>query len=196
MSALTSKRVILAAAKLAAIYIALVILGIVVLDVTLRAGVPPLDVIREFAIWLSIPFACAFVLLAVARRWGFVALWVILGALWIAIGVVARSWRWSIDFPSLFVLWTIFALPLWIIGQAGIPLPSRRRISPSMVLLACWAVLLVSSRFVLPRTDPPDLDPHSALLFALAWIWAPMPLVLSAFAISHVWRGTAKPVPA
>jgi len=31
---------------------------------------------------------------------------------------------------------------------------------------------------------------------ALAWIWAPMPLILSAFAISHVWRGTATPVAA
>jgi hypothetical protein len=140
---LVSGRIILAAAKLALFYIALVILGIVALDVALRAGAPPWDILVEMGAWLSIPFGGAFLLLALARRWGFVALWALLGAFWVFLAFVSGSWQSPNAFPQLFVPWSIFALPLW-----------------------------------------------------LAWLRAPIPLILSAFAIRHVWRGTAKPIAA
>ena len=190
-------RAIFAAAKLASFYAALVLLEIMLLAVAFRLGVPTLREIGEMASWLAIPFAGAFLLLAIARRWGFVALWTILGAFWILITLASGSWRWPIDFPRIFVPWSIFALPLWIIGQAGIARTSTRRVSPSMNMLVVWAILLLCVRFVtLPRTDYVGDFHRFGIADLLGWIWAPVPLILSAFAIRHVWRGTAKPISA
>ena len=196
MSALLNTRAIFAAARLALFYSAFVILEILVLIVLMHDGVPSLSDFGEMASSLSIPFAGAFLLLAVARRWGLVALWTILGAFWILVTFVSGSWHYPIDFPRLFLPWSIFALPLWIIGQVGIARISSQRISTSMALLICWAALLLSIQFFgLPRTE--FVHPHRyGIADLLAWIWAPMPLILSAFAIRHVWRGTAKPVAA
>ena len=189
---LISGRVILAAAKLAAFYVALVTLELVVLGIAFRVGVPPLRGIGEMAIILSIPFAGAFVLLAIARRWGFVALWGLLAVLWFLSVSASGAWEWSSLYPKLFVPWSILALPLWVIGQAGIPRRSAGLISPSMALLVCWAALLLGVLLFASPRDAAYWHPRSVAA-ALAWIWAPMPLILSAFAISHVWRGTARP---
>jgi hypothetical protein len=174
-------------------------LEIVAILVALRRGAPTLETIAGMAVWLSIPFAGAFVLLAVARRWGFIALWAILGAFWILLALASGAWAWASQFPRLFLPWSVFALPLWIIGQAGIPSPSptRLRVGPvrmstSMALLLCWAALLVSvEAFALRQAW---IFRASTLTNLFGWIWGLAPLVLSAYAIRHVWRGTARPV--
>ena len=193
MSALITRRVNLAATRLAVFYCAVVLLEIAVLAVALRAGMPTVRDIGEIAKVLAIPFAVAFLVLATARRWGLIALWAILAAFWIWLAkeVGAASWNGPITFPRLFILWSIFAFPLWLIGQAGLPRGSTSRVSPSMGLLVCWAILLFGGQFFgLPATEFARPHPQSmAQLFA--WIWAPVPLILSGFAIQHVWRGTA-----
>jgi hypothetical protein len=199
---LISGRVILAAAKLALFYIALVGLEIVVLGMALQVAVPNLRDIGAMAAMLSIPFAGAFLLLAIARRWGFVALWAILGAFWLLLTVASGAWRWGINFPQLFVPWSLFALPLWIIGQAGIPSRSSIRLriglvrfSTSMALLVCWAALLVGAQWFVPFRLGLPLR-ASGVANLLGWVWGVAPLLLSAYATRHVWRGTASPVAA
>lgn len=191
---LISGRVTLAAAKLALFYIGFVILEIVVLGFVLRLGLPSLHDTRDMAGMLSIPFAAAFLLLATARRWGFIALWTILGAFWIFVAVASNARAWPTLYPQVFFAWSILALPLWIMGQAGLRRTSTRRISGSMLMLVCWAILLFGTQFFTKyRAFPVRAD---GIADIVAWIWVPMPLILTAFAIRHVWRGTAESVPA
>lgn len=198
---LISRRVISAAAKLALVYSVLVTLEFAVLILVLRIGLPPLNVLLAMAGWLAIPFAGAFVLLAVARRWGFIALWVIPLAFSAWMAVTSQSYTFTIGFIFDFILWTIFALPLWIIGQAGIPLRSSNRLrvgpvrfSASTALLACWIGLLVGARSLLPPvgTDVVMIGTSvAANLFG--WTCAIAPFILTTYAIRHVWVGTAHP---
>jgi hypothetical protein len=192
---LINGRVIFAAAKLALFYVALVAIELPVLIVIRVAS---LGVITQVAGLLAIPFAAAFVLLAVARRWGFVALWAILCAFWGLLTVSAGAWGWAVLFPMLFLPWSVLALPLWIIGQAGIPSRSatRLRIGPvgfsiSMTLLICWAALLLGAQwFASFRTDFYPSGPPT-IAKVLGWTWGVAPLLLSAYATRHAWRGTA-----
>jgi len=189
---LISGRVILAAARLALFYTAVVILEIGILQFALLSGFPTLRSIGRMALALSIPFIAAFVLLGLARRWGFVALWLILAGFWI---YLSRHFGgiWPLD-PTLFLSWSIFALPLWIIGQAGIPSRSLTilrvgaiRFSTSTALLVCWAALLVVPFF------PAVIDVLYGWRIAhlSKRVWQAAPFVLSAYALWHVWRGTA-----
>ncbi|HKW46111.1 MAG TPA: hypothetical protein VJN70_01645 [Gemmatimonadaceae bacterium] len=193
---LISGRVTLAAAKLALFYIGFVILEIVVLGFVLRLGLPSLHDTRDMAGMLSIPFAAAFLLLATARKWGFIALWTILGAFWIFVAVASNARAWPTLYPQVFFAWSILALPLWIMGQAGLPRTSTRRISGSMLMLVCWAVLLFGVRFFAKYQPPAFPGRQDGIANIIAWLWVPMPLILSTFAIRHVWHGTAKPVAA
>jgi len=70
------------------------------LDVALRAGARPWDILVRMGAWLSIPFAGAFVLLALARRLGFVALWAGLAAFWLFLAFASDSWRWPLGKAS------------------------------------------------------------------------------------------------
>ena len=190
MVARVTKRVILAAGKLALFYVALVAVGFVVFMI----GFLPRDVgvdIGAMIAGLAIPCAVAFLLLAVARRWGLLSLWAILGALWCWMLVDARALSLPRQLPLDFMLWSVFALPLWIIGQVGIPVVSSRRISPSMAMLIGWAILLITPQlFDLGRILVYPSRPWRAADW-ISFMWAPMPLILSAFAVRHVWRGTA-----
>ena len=199
---LISGRVILAAARLALVYTVLVTLELVAVSFAWRVGAPRLGDIAAIAAGLAIPFAAAFILLAVARRWGFVALWAVLGGLWIFMtidaGIATRGWEWSFAYGESFLPWSIFALPLWIIGQVGIPsrASARLRIGPlhfsaSTALLVCWAALLLGAQWLIP----PEIfvGPYRPLGIAnlAGWIWGVAPLLLCAYAMRHVWRGTA-----
>jgi|SRR5690242_9571837 len=196
---LISRRVIFAAAKLALIYCVLLSIEIAALFLLIRPSTVFIGDIAGAALALLIPFGIAFLLLAVARRAGFVALWAILVGYWVALVIQSRPFV-PLTFPMLFLLWSILALPLWIIGHAGIPDTSSAgirigglRISWSTTALVCWLLLLVVARlfgplrgttFVLPRTPrPADI--------AMWALWAPAPLFIAAFAVRHVWRGTA-----
>ena len=194
---LISRRVILAAAKITLVYTALVSLEFLMLSLAWRIGAPRLGDIAAIAAGLAIPFAAAFILLAVARRWGFVALWAILGALWIFMIIGTGSWSWPSEYPLSFLPWSIFALPLWIIGQVGIPSQrsARLRLGPlrfstSTALLVCWAALLLGAQWFIPEISVGPYQP-SAIAKLAGWIWAVAPPLLCAYAIQHVWRGTA-----
>jgi hypothetical protein len=93
----------------------------------------------------------------------------------------------------------MLALPLWIIGHAGLRDPSSRKLcigpftfSPATIVLSCWLLLLASSRlFGLFQTSIVIVSPPRPPDLALWTLWAPAPLWISAFAVRHVWRGTA-----
>lgn len=162
------------------------------------ARLPTLAEIGAMALWLVAPMAAAFLLLATARRWGFLALWAILGGLWIWLAIERHSWFLPLEFARSFYTWTILALPLWIIGQAGVPSRSSARfqlgalrLSMSTVVLVSWAGLFVIGLHVEPLAPHPLLNRVPGLAEFCGWIWAWAPFLLITFAMRHVWLGTA-----
>jgi len=193
-----SGRVILAAAKLALIYGVLLLVGFTLFSTLFVVQTLRLVDLAGTLLVLAIPFGTAFLLLAIARRAGFVVLWTILLVFW-GIVVSVGAGKIPAAIPLDFALWSVLALPLWIIGHVGLRDPSSGKLrigpftfSPATIVLSCWLLLLASSRlFGLFQTSIVIVDrPHPPAL-ALWTLWVPAPLWISAFAIRHAWRGTA-----
>ena len=191
-------RVILAAAKLALFYGGMVVLEMAAIVLVSVARLPTLAEIGEIAPWLVGPMAAAFLLLATARRWGFLALWAILGGLWMWLAIERHSWFLPLEFARSFYSWTILALPLWIIGQARVPSrsPARFRLgalslSMPTLVLACWGGLFVIGLRVDPLASHPLLYRVPGLAELCGWIWGWAPFLLITFAMRHMWLGTA-----
>jgi hypothetical protein len=193
-----SGRVILAAAKLALIYGVMVLVGFALFfTLSARGQRVTLADLAGALLVLAIPLGVAFLLLAIARRAGFVAFWTILLVFWGF--VVSEGLRMPDVIPVDFMGWSMLALPLWIIGHAGVRDPSSRRLrigrlelSPTTIVLSCWLLLLAGTRF--PRiwtTDIVIVDAPRWPSLVVWTLWAPAPLWISAFAVRHVWRGTA-----
>lgn len=133
-----------AALTLAAVYAA----GVTLLLVTLisEADSPRrvLDTLPLFSIPAGICFAVAFLLLAVARRAGFTALWVVVFSFW--------AWATTQDASpfaasSEFVAWSLFAAPLYAMCALGFrhetPRAAGWRQWMSIALWPVWTGLVV-----------------------------------------------------
>lgn len=200
-SASRCRIVLLAAARLAGLYAlgtaVLLLLSFIALDGPPKAR----EDFMEFAAPIAFAFALVFVLLAVARRVGLVALWLTLGTLW---GVSFRDIVVNpMDSAAAFVAWSNLAIPLAFLGGLGVPTTFRiglGRSKPAVltVTVALWVALLVptlamsilhnlwldfwyhSVEYRIPN-DFPRL------------IWAVGPPIISALSIAHAWVGTALP---
>ena len=157
--------------------------------------------LKGYTMPVGVAFAVAFGLLVVARRAGFVALWVVLGGLWALILREAGN-GYSSQLPTAFLLWSAFALPLGLLGGLGVPAVLRislGRWKPNAVVVALglWAALLVPALalFLHPWLGLHPLQ-HAAIdrmAGAVAWfVWAPGPPLIAALSGAHVWTGTAQ----
>ena len=132
-----------AALKLAAVYGA----GVTPLWITLAIMSDPPPRVFDTLLLLSLPvgicFAIAFLLLAVARRAGFTALWLI----------VAGFWTWGVlqEFELFairggFIFFTLFAAPLYAMCVLGFrreaATPVRWRQVLSVAIWPAWAALV------------------------------------------------------
>src|SRR5688572_20693440 len=111
------RRVVRAAGRLAALYVGAVVILLFV-AVSLMEGVLP-TFAELFSLWtpFAVAFLIAFALLAIARRAGLVALWVLLLGIWILM-VLDTPFPWI---GKQFVAWTVLALPLYCMGIVGAP---------------------------------------------------------------------------
>jgi hypothetical protein len=193
-------RVVAAAARLAAIYSVGVAILLLIGSPVLWRGTPSLRAALNLAIPIGFLFGVAFLLLAGARRVGFVVMWLGLIAMWIYIlsqGIVDVR---LLFVPSVFYGWTVFALPLYAMGAIGVsprkPVAiGRRRVSLTTLVLLVWGVLAASALFFLylgTNVFIPD-TPYRRVAEVARFLWIPAPLVVSVLAIVHVWRGTAPP---
>jgi hypothetical protein len=200
--------VLLAAARLAALYAIAVALLVLPLFLWQRRSLHHVHHLLGYALPSAFVFGVAFVLLAVARRAGFVALWVVLAGLWILIlhGVVAA---YPSDIISAFVGWSALAIPLAVLGGLGVPPTLRIQIgrwggSAVSVAAVLWAALLTPALMVFVSPALPLHPLHYAALDRqvgeVAWfVWAPGALLISMLCLAHVWVGTAQsrvPAPA
>jgi hypothetical protein len=191
------QRVLLAAARLAALYA----IGVAILMVPiifLPGGLPTLRDLSALAVPAATLFLGAFLILAVARRAGFATLWALLCLLW---GAVLFQESISIETVGAFIVWSAFALPLHALGAFGVTSGVRvatGRVSLSLTTLALviWMATLLPAVALLYAT-PFLLPPlREAAVYRIAAsvalvVWVPVPFVLAALSLRHVWIGTA-----
>src|SRR5688500_12101500 len=112
--------VLLAAARLASMYA--VATALLLLPLVLWQDGPQelIRHLRSYATPVGIMFGVAFVLLALARRAGFIALWLVLGTVWAwMLRELAPGYAHEMD--SAFVVWSALAVPLALLGGFGVP---------------------------------------------------------------------------
>lgn len=131
---LPTRRSILSAIRIAALYTACVALVFLLLFLSEGSEFSWWTGLGELAWPAAICFIVAVVVLATARRAGFTAMWVLLFGLWLWL-IISRH-----PHGPAFVVWSILAAPLYVMCATGFrPLPMPRWV-PWLVLLA-WAGL-------------------------------------------------------
>jgi hypothetical protein len=181
------RRVLLAATRLAALYAVGVTLLLIPLYFLL--GDPFVRdwsrLIKLTTVPFAVLFAVAFVLLAVARRVGFAVLWLLQLAWW---AVLLRI-TLHVDAPSMFIVWTPFALPLYVLGALGTREAHRSagrgwRIVASGLPVAVWIGMLLLGYPFGSHGSVPD--------WAARLLWAPAPFVIAVLSTAGFWVGTRR----
>ena len=145
-----SKRILGAAVRLAGVYAVCVIVTFAIVLAFSRSLAMLLDILPLLGIPGAICFAAAFVLLAFARRAGFIALWLIILGLW-ATPMISQG-DLSTEWDSAFLFWTILAAPLYVMVMLGFRSDvtshsPARRMAP-WILGAVWlGLVIVNLRF-------------------------------------------------
>lgn len=183
---------VLAALRLAGVYGA----GVAVLLLAYLAMGASLHDLMGMLPYLSIPaaicFAVAFLVLGVARRTGFVILWLLVFGIWLwqALGGTSHNWRFS-HINLDFIAWSILAAPLYTMVAIGFPPTGTRRAWISWAVAAAWAALAVAA----DRIGSPFFfyGPPSALTILLRILWLAAPTVLT---LTAIYRIRESPTPA
>lgn len=191
-------RILAAAARLAGVYVTVLLLLIAPFMFFPSDGVPSVADVAKLVGWAIVPFALAFILLAAARRAGFVVFWMLLAAVW---GALLMARGLPIDLLIAFVAWSVLALPLHLLTALGIQGGPRLRVPGAQLTVSTlttilWTLLLVpavavmffSSRLMYP-------EPHELFLLAsrlAPFVWGPAPFVLAALSIAHAWPRTLR----
>lgn len=185
---LPSKRVVAAASRLAAVYAAAV--TVLLLTLILLIGVP-IRFLADLAT-LSIPavicFAGAFLLLAVARRAGLTALWLLILALWTWLILLVRGFDDGPTVGKSFVMWSTLAAPLYAMVAIGFPAlnsPPRRRLA-TWSIGGAWAALAVMGVKI-------DFQPEWSRTIWPLWtflqlLWVAAPPALTVRALLRVYK--------
>jgi hypothetical protein len=183
-----------AAARLAGVYAAGVAILMLSLVVTVGFSSGILATIFTLGLPVSLCFAIAFVLFATGRRAGFTALWLLLLALraWVIV-----SSPYAPPPGEVFLLWSLFAAPLYAINMTGFESASKlnaisssrwRHTLGSCSVWATWAVMAVAG-----LASPSFIDygrGATRLLWAIAQTgWLALPAGLTIAAIFRARRG-------
>ena len=183
------RRVMRAAARLAALYIGAVFILLLVAVALMVGFLPTFSDLAELWIPVSVAFLIAFLLLAVARRAGIVTLWVLLLVIWF---LMLRELHPGT--AKQFVAWTVLALPLYGLGTIGAPSTSPIARRGSLLMTMIW-LCLITAGFVVSRTST-DIDQPRQIVEALLrngdLVWGPFPIVLGVFEIVRVWVATGR----
>jgi hypothetical protein len=187
-----STRAIKAALRLAGFYAVCVTVLVVALVVSLGGF---RDIVRDLgalALPAGICFAVAFLLLLLARRLGFTALWLALLALW-----ALASFRNPGPGP-VFVLWSLFAAPLFLMVQLGFRSVADKSASVGLMTSLFWITLAIAGvlfRYPLDlmlNNEPWWVRLMSSVLTAAWWI---APAAITAVAIRQIHAATPAAIP-
>jgi hypothetical protein len=195
-------RVTMAAARLAALYGLAVVLLMVVLALWTSEWVGAVSGVVALHLWVfTILFVGAFILLATARRAGFALIWLLLVGAWVWwVWPLGRA-RWTSDAVfTLFVFWSVLALPFYGLGAIALHGPQlfrvgKRPVTAPVMVAAGWLLLLLTTVAVTPAEwlftasaidgcfgSPPQFARQ------LAWaILGPTPLVIGVEGVIRMW---------
>jgi hypothetical protein len=185
--------VVLAAAYTVGVGTCLLMFLLLVHDRTLYV-----DSLRSTASSFGVLFAAAFIVLAFARRVGFVVLWALLTALWTLLITSGGGY----EFPLRFLQWTVMAAPLYLIGlgafAAGRIQLGKRVLSPLFLCGVAWIALVIAGFLLQNYAYPPQYariveDQWNRFVWVnrLGWsLWAPAPFILAIVSVYTFWRGS------
>ena len=179
------RRVIRAAGRLAALYVATTLILLLAAGTLMVGVLPTLSDLVELWMPVSVAFLVAFLLLAIARRAGFVALWMILVGLWV---FLLSAGGFDASYGRQFVAWSVLALPLYGLGMIGAPSTRRLARSSSLAIAIIW-FCLIAAGFMVTRLGT-RIELPSQIVDALALIWGSFPLVLGMHEVVRVWNAT------
>ena len=188
------RRICLAAIRLAAFY-AIGAFSLLLIVGSLAEGPPLLSDLAELALPFGVIFSIAFVILAMARRAGFVALWIVLVGTWVWL---LRDGAPFVEVPKVFLGWTILALPLFAIGVLGTTgsdakQPTLMRGARPLVVLTLWllaAGIALHSALTTPYMHWYDAPNRFASVFSKI-VWIPAPFVVAVLETTRLWFATA-----
>lgn len=184
------RRIIRAAGRLAALYVGTALVLLLVAGGLIEGVLPTLSDLIELWIPVGLAFLIAFLLLAIARRAGFVALWALLLGLWV-LTLVDGPHPWL---GQQFVAWTVLGLPLYALGMIGAPSTQQHLRKTSLGLAVVW-LFSIAAAFMVAGVGT-SIEPPSQIreiLFRNATlIWGPFPFVLGAHEVVRVWNATSK----
>jgi hypothetical protein len=184
-----SKRIFAAALRLAALYAGCVTVAFVLVLALARTPESLIDILPFLGIPGATCFAAAFILLAFARRAGFIALWLTLLGLWLfpLFSPAEEYYLWS---GVGLVFWSMFAAPLFAMVAVGFPTSgasSRSRRSALWILGVAWLALVILNL----RIDAPPPFVSFGIWRGSAPLSLIIPPVISAIAIRRIWRAKA-----
>jgi hypothetical protein len=204
VSAVGLVRVLKAGLVLAGVY-TLAVVGLLAIVAVLGAW----DLFIEDVVSLTAPFAIlfgfAFLVLVIARRIGFLLLWLVLVGLWVwmllvpGVGDPFLLLTYGVGHPFRFVGWSVLAFPLFIISVVAGAQPSLTKVGPwhastAFVMAVLWMVLAAAG-VVLRDYGHPHYSwgsESAAIAFAiLGWlVWGVMPFLIAGLAVRAFWTGT------
>jgi len=185
------KRVIAAAARLAIVYA----IGVLILYAPISLWLLPhargLRELPGVSVELGILAAIAFAILAVARRVGFLLLWALLLALWVSNFSGASDFNFPEAVANYFILWTVLALPLYVIAALGgsdrVALRvADRRIRMTEIGALLWIVLILGAFFYVFVAHPVG-GGGTVLRVTARFVWLPAPFILAVIALATIW---------
>src|SRR5215831_4280865 len=137
--------IIAAAARLAGVYAVAVLMLLIPLMVFVIAPGNLREVLSS-PVAAAAGFVVGFLLLAIARFYGFALFWILL--LWWWLNTVQAS-HWPLELLGRFVIWTVFAAPLYALTTVGLGATrTRSQILEMLVTTGLWtAAIVLALRF-------------------------------------------------
>ena len=193
-------RILLAAARLAALYAAFVLVLFTAYGLYVAGPASLRELLLDSPLLAAFGFIVGFLLLAIAKRFGFVVLWILLVAVWIT---QVRDSSWSVYLLTSFLRWTVLAAPLYALTAIGLTADSNQRLLMREILLTAvvWATVTgLALKFSYLAIDVGYPHAPYALARAIAiYLCLPLPFLISArelLRIGWAMRTTSRQVAA
>jgi hypothetical protein len=169
-------------------YVGAVVLLVILFGILNEGFVPALNSLLVLWTPFSVVFLIAFLLLAVARRWGLTILWVGLLGIWVVMIYVGPT-PW-IGTP--FLVWSVLSLPLYALGVIGAPSTHRAVRRASLTIALVWLAFVVGA-FVIggvpTAIEPPSSTPEWFFRNGIM-VWGPVPVLIGIWELGRLWIAT------
>jgi len=181
-------RILAAAARLAGLYAAGVLVLLVPFSLFATGGTGLREVLLGPPAVAAGGFLIGFLLLAIARRFGFGVLWILLLLAWLN---TIRWSFWSLELLPRFVGWTVFAAPLYgltAIGLGGSG-ATRSLVRELLITAGVWTTAVVLAlKFSYLAIDVGYPGAPYATARVIAYVCGALPILVSSRELLRIAR--------